>query len=108
VVWGHFAFNETGSYLATTYNYNVSSTTLDGLLIGLGLEYGITTNWTVKFEYDFLGFAPKNVAVLETCSPASACAPYSYVEGRSAENQIFKLGLNYKFDFGTSPVVARY
>jgi opacity protein-like surface antigen len=40
-----------------------TSATLDGLLIGLGLEYAFFNNWTAKFEYDYLGFDSKNVSL---------------------------------------------
>jgi outer membrane immunogenic protein len=50
-----------------------ASATLDGLLIGLGLEYAFLNNWTAKFEYDYLGFGSKNVLFTTTCS--ALCVP---------------------------------
>ena len=32
-----------------------SSATNNGWMLGAGIEYGITLNWTVKLEYDYLG-----------------------------------------------------
>ena len=32
-----------------------SSATNNGWMLGAGIEYGITPNWTVKLEYDYLG-----------------------------------------------------
>jgi outer membrane immunogenic protein len=64
-VFGGFDWN-----YATTNgnNSNQGSATLDGLLIGIGLEYAFTNNWTAKFEYDYLGFNAKNVRFTEYCA----------------------------------------
>ena len=32
----------------------------------------------------------------------------TFTENVSADKHIFKVGLNYKFDWGKAPVVARY
>lgn len=80
------------------------SATLDGLLIGIGLEYAFTNNWTAKFEYDYLGFASKNVN-FTTVFPAGAT--FNQLQNVSADKHIFKVGVNYLFNAG-SPVVARY
>jgi outer membrane immunogenic protein len=85
--------------------------TLDGLLIGLGLEYAFFNNWTTKFEYDYFGFGSKNVAFRTTCVTPAFCGPLGSVtttQNVSADKHIFKVGLNYKFDWGKAPVVARY
>ena len=86
-VWSKFSWNFTEQ---SGYSENAGAT-LDGLLIGLGLEYGITTNWTAKFEYDYLGFNAKNVLVT-TSDPS-----FTYTQNVSADKHIFKLGLNYLF-----------
>jgi outer membrane immunogenic protein len=85
------------------------SATLDGLLIGIGLEYAFFNNWTAKFEYDYLGFGSKNVLFTSTCSGLFCAFPISTnTQNVSADKHIFKVGLNYKFDWGKAPVVARY
>jgi outer membrane immunogenic protein len=78
--------------------------TLDGLLIGIGLEYAFAGNWTAKFEYDYLGFAAKNVNFV-TVFPLST--GFNQIQNVSADKHIFKVGVNYLFNAG-SPVVARY
>jgi outer membrane immunogenic protein len=83
---------------------NQGSATLDGLLIGLGLEYAFVNNWTVKFEYDYLGFNAKNVGFTSTCT---GCTPFTFTENVSADKHIFKVGLNYLFN-ATAPVIAKY
>jgi outer membrane immunogenic protein len=77
-------------------NSNQGSVTLDGLLIGLGLEYAFASNWAAKFEYDYLGFGAKNVSFTSYCA---ACVPTTstVTQNVSADKHIFKLGLNYRF-----------
>jgi opacity protein-like surface antigen len=88
-VWGRFSWDYRDR---NDYTQNASAT-LDGLLIGLGLEYAIAANWTAKFEYDYLGFDAKNV--LFTTSD-----PSTYTQNVSADKHIFKVGFNYKFGMG--------
>jgi outer membrane immunogenic protein len=78
--------------------------TLGGLLIGLGLEYAFTNNWTAKFEYDYLGFNAKNVNFTTSCPP---CTPRTAPQNVSADKHIFKVGVNYLFN-AAAPVIAKY
>ena len=78
--------------------------TLDGLLIGIGLEYAFLNNWTAKFEYDYLGFAAKNVNFTTVFTNGNT---FNLIQNVSADKHIFKVGVNYLFTAG-SPVVARY
>ncbi len=73
-----------------------ASATMNGLLIGVGLEYAFLNNWTAKFEYDYLGFGAKNVTFNSTCT---ACNPVNqtFIQSVSADKHIFKVGVNYKF-----------
>jgi opacity protein-like surface antigen len=86
--------------------------TLDGLLIGVGLEYAFFNNWTTKFEYDYLGFGSRNVAFTTTCVVGpNFCGPSGSVittQNVSADKHIFKVGLNYLFNVGGPAVVAKY
>jgi outer membrane immunogenic protein len=93
------------SFFCTTSR---GSATLDGLLIGFGLEYAFFNNWTAKFEYDYLGFGSKNVLITTTCSAFCIPLTFTNLQSVSADKHIFKVGLNYKFDWGKAPVVARY
>jgi outer membrane immunogenic protein len=63
--------------------------TLSGLLLGAGFEYGFTPNWTAKLEYNWIGFAIKDVSF------ATTLGPETIAEG--ARKQIVKLGVNYRF-----------
>jgi outer membrane immunogenic protein len=101
VAWGNFSFGGSYSFSAPAppsfLGVSAPDTTFAGLLIGLGLEYGITANWTAKFEYDFVDFPAKgiNITLVQTSAP-----PEYYNETYGATKNIFKLGLNYKFELG--------
>ena len=101
-VEGNFAWNATEPLNPGFSNYGSSN--LDGLLIGVGLEYAFTNNWTVKFEYNYLGYASKDV--LFTQINCSTCTAFTNTMNVSADKNLFKIGFNYLFNAG--PVVARY
>src|ERR1700716_3911938 len=61
-VAGRFDWNQADINCGPSCSTTQGRSTLDGLSIGLGLEYAFATNWTAKFEYDYLGFGAKNVA----------------------------------------------
>ena len=108
-VAGRFDWNSAQVNCTFVCTATQGSATLDGLLIGLGLEYAFFNNWTAKFEYDYLGFGSKNVLFTTTCSGIFCGSPISTnTQSVSADKHIFKVGLNYKFDWGKAPVVARY
>jgi outer membrane immunogenic protein len=75
------------------------SKTQAGLLLGVGLEYGFTNNWTGKVEYDYIDYGTFN---LPYPSAAAAIQSFSVHETK----QIVKVGVNYRFNSG--PVVAKY
>jgi outer membrane immunogenic protein len=99
---GNFGWNRTVTFDPTFNQYG--STTLNGLLIGLGLEYAFTNNWTAKFEYDYIGFGAKDVVFTTVCSTCTP--PSTNTQNVSANKNIFKVGFNYLFN--AAPVVARY
>jgi outer membrane immunogenic protein len=102
-VAGNFAWN-LSEIFSPAFNVN-SSATLNGLLIGLGLEYAFTNNWTVKFEYDYLGFPAKDVLFTEV--PCATCRPFTFTQSVSADKHIFKVGFNYLFN-AAPPIVSKY
>jgi len=101
-VAGNFGWNLT-TPLDPAFNTNASAT-LNGLLIGLGLEYAFTNSWTAKFEYDYLGYPAKDV--LFRTVDCATCTPFTTTQSVSADKHIFKLGFNYLFN--AAPVVAKY
>ena len=70
-----------------------------GLTIGAGVEQAVSPAWSVKLEYDYLGFADATLASPATFSTTPA-GFFTAVPGASANVQQsmheVKLGLNYK------------
>jgi outer membrane immunogenic protein len=81
--------------------------TLNGLLLGLGIEHALTQNITVKLEYNYLRYGSKEVGLIRCQSNDSECFAVG-TSTFSADKQIFKLGVNYLFNMGGAPVVAKY
>ncbi len=81
---------------------NSQSVNFWGGTVGLGVEHALTPAWSLKAEYDYVGFGSSNVANVgaETVMPV---APYtvtaipSSTSGVSQSFQEVKLGLNYKW-----------
>lgn len=68
----------------------------DGWLLGAGVEWAVTSNWTIKAEYDFFGLSNSSFTV-----PAQA--PFLARETISAGNrnvQMVQVGFNYLFNWG--------
>jgi outer membrane immunogenic protein len=78
------------------------SSTLNGFLVGAGIEHALTRNWTVKFEYNYVDFGSLflNLHVTPGNQPINV--------DQSLTRQTFKVGANYLFDFGGAPLVAKY
>lgn len=77
-----------------------------GWLVGFGTEWMITRNWTAFIEYNYIEFDKKNEAFL--INPALT-APFRVNVNADLTNKlsVAKVGVNYKFDWGT-PVMAKY
>jgi outer membrane immunogenic protein len=67
-----------------------------GWLVGAGVEYAFTNNWTVKLEYDYLGLGNRTFFV-----PAGS--PFLAGDTFTTNNrnvQMVKVGVNYLFNWG--------
>ena len=93
VVVGRFDFDAVFPLIPGS---ETGSATLSGVLIGLGLEYAFGGNWSVKFEYDYLGYLAKDVTFTD-CGFAGPGLCEQVFERVSADKHIFKFGLNYRF-----------
>lgn len=67
-----------------------------GWTVGAGIEFGLTPNWSLAAQYNFIDLGDKNVTYPVTGFTASA----------DQELHLATVRLNYRF--GGSPVVARY
>jgi outer membrane immunogenic protein len=82
-----------------------SGTTASGWLVGGGLEWALTDNWSAKFEYDYLGLGNRTF-VVPAGSPFFAGDTFT-TGNRSV--QMAKVGINYRFNWGSpSTVTAKY
>jgi outer membrane immunogenic protein len=111
VVWGRHDLS--GTVLDTIGRNVVGTVTLPGMLIGLGLEHALTSNWTAKFEYNYLGFSSKDVRFTCTDIAVAGCTnaygpSRSFIESVSSDKHVIKVGLNYLFNTGGGPVYTRY
>jgi outer membrane immunogenic protein len=105
--WGQMKFDSTSiccNANPTTSTFS-SSGTLDGFLVGAGIEHALTRNWTVKFEYNYIAYGNKELTISQ-CR-VNVCG-VTGTESFSATKQIFKVGANYLFDIGGAPLVAKY
>ena len=103
-VKGGYGFREGGNDMAITMGGVPVAFALkrseDGYTIGAGLEYMFTQNWSGKLEYQYFNFGNSQF----TAGPA----PLLGLGRNSSDENTFKAGLNYRFNLGKGPVVARY
>jgi outer membrane immunogenic protein len=95
----------TGVSVSTCGNLttNCGNNNNGGWLLGAGLEYAVTNNWTVKLEYDFLGVGSRTF-VIPVTSPFLAGDTF---HSNNRNVQEIKVGFNYLFNWG-APVGGRY
>jgi len=73
------------------------SSSRSGFLLGAGIEYAVTNNWTIKAEYDYLGVSSRSF-IVPLGSPFLVGDNFN---NRSRNVQEFKVGFNYLFNTGT-------
>jgi outer membrane immunogenic protein len=75
-----------------------------GWMAGIGLEYGLTENWSANIEYNYLGFGTKTVNLQgtncqQTFSPPNlTCTSISRPFDINQNMQLLKFGVNYHFN----------
>jgi outer membrane immunogenic protein len=74
-----------------------------GWMVGAGVEYAFTNNWSVKAEYNHLDFGTRT----ETLSPQPGCGCLAFQYDIRQTVDLVKVGLNYRFGWA-GPVVAKY
>jgi outer membrane immunogenic protein len=107
VVFGRFDYTQASGDPVSGFSSTArGSAVIPGVLIGLGFEYGLTPNWTAKFEYNYIDYGNKVVDLPAlVCDPAPDCITFPQSRAIKETKQIAKLGLNYKFG-GSGPMSA--
>ena len=77
-----------------------NNNTLSGWLVGAGVEWAFSGNWSTKVEYDYLGLRSQTFT-------APPLIPGDTFNTGNARVQTVKAEINYKFGWDT-PVAARY
>ena len=81
-----------------------------GWTVGAGWEYALGYGWSIKSEFLYVDFGwQRFFDPPDTCS---SCDEFA-IRDVKLNNYIFRLGMNYKFDWGKYPVgkypvVAKY
>ena len=97
VMWADHRVNATSPTAMVT-----GSETMPALFWGLGLEYGLTPQWTAKVETDFAYFGATNMNQACTAVAVAGCGGPGLAPGAGiiSENSIAiftKIGVNYRF-----------
>jgi len=74
-----------------------------GWTAGGGVEYALTPAWSLKLEYDYLGFGSANVATPYVPGNPLPGHPVGPIAGLSSDVQEVKLGINYKLGADPTP-----
>jgi hemoglobin/transferrin/lactoferrin receptor protein len=93
-------FSATSSTTTAKAFGETSEETLAGWTLGVGAEYSINSNWSIKSEYSYIGFGDKEFAFPLATAGATA-GTSQIVNGRKAVNSLdlhaVRAGLNYHF-----------
>jgi outer membrane immunogenic protein len=77
-----------------------------GWMIGAGVEYAFSPNWSARIEYDYLDFGTRHYQFFSPTT-AGLPIPVTYDLDITQRIHLVKLGLNYRFTLG-GPVVAKH
>jgi outer membrane immunogenic protein len=106
VAFGDVDYRYNFAFPQTAENYNVStSKTQTGFAVGGGIEYGIGA-WSFKVEYiyfDLGGGATYAATAIGAPGSSTHFATFDDTQGH-----IVRGGINYRFNWGKTPVVAKY
>ena len=81
-----------------------ASATRWGGTVGVGWEYGFAPNWSAGIEYDHLFMGHRNNSFTSTNVNL-----VNFVNSRISQDvDMVTVRINYRFGWGTSPVVAKY
>jgi outer membrane immunogenic protein len=79
-----------GTFTDLAGNSASSAFTRTGWIAGIGLEYGITQNWSAKVEYDYLSFGAQPLNF-------TTATPTAYASSTTLNAQEIRAGINWRF-----------
>jgi outer membrane immunogenic protein len=92
---GNFTITNVPTGASASYS---NGNTNSGWLVGGGVEWAIARNWSVRFEYDYLGLNNQSFVVPATF-PVAALAGDTF-STRNRDIQMATIGINYLFNWG--------
>ena len=99
---GNSGFTVTNETTGGSVAFNGTSNS--GWLLGGGVEWAFTNNWSVRAEYDYLGLNNQSFAV-PAAVPVIGGDTFA-LHDRNVE--MFTVGLNYRFNWAGNTVAASY
>jgi outer membrane immunogenic protein len=72
-----------------------ASETRSGWMLGAGLEYALSNNWSAKLEYNYLDFGSKRIALAGTFRVDQVTSEV----GIDQQLHVLRFGVNYRFDW---------
>jgi outer membrane immunogenic protein len=78
-----------------------------GWMVGTGIEYAVSSNWSAKIEYNYLDFGTETVHFPDLASVLLIQNLSDEVSIRQRIHLV-KAGVNYRFNWGKAPVAAMY
>ena len=101
-----FGSNGTSPVYANVTQLGSAAVMREGGVVGGGLEYALTNNWTVKVEYLYFSF-PGLSYVSPLVAPARVAPEYLWNTSLGSEHiSTARMGSNYKFNW-PAPFVTR-
>jgi outer membrane immunogenic protein len=88
-----YRYQDETAFGGTLFNNATGDVDRWGWMIGGGVEWAFATNWTVKAEYDYIGFDRQGITLSSVGGVLPAAIPLSISDNIS----LAKLGVNYKF-----------
>jgi outer membrane immunogenic protein len=90
------------SYAAAGIGTSTTKQNRTGWTVGAGLEYGLSPNWSIAAQYNYVDLGDKDVTF------GGAAAPFPFTDNVEQDMHIATVRLNYRFGGWGGPVVARY
>jgi len=80
-----------------------------GGMLGTGVEFAFTNSISGKLEYNYMDFGTRSYAFGPVSSPFGDPGEGESLDVKIRQNiHLVKVGLNFRWDVGKAPVVARY